>query len=57
LIAPAAREIRPPRPHAPQPAELAAHQEMLAMLKDPLWLIAAAAETNQAVAGLAAGGC
>jgi|GraSoiStandDraft_2_1057267.scaffolds.fasta_scaffold316193_2 DNA polymerase-3 subunit epsilon len=56
-IAPEAREVRPPRPHAPLPAELAAHQEMLALLKDPLWLIAAAAEANQAVVGLAAASC
>jgi hypothetical protein len=35
-------------------AELAAHREMLTLLKDPLWLVAAA-EANQAVAGLTAG--
>lgn len=56
-IAPTTREVRPPRPHLPNPAELAAHQQMLALLKDPLWLVATAAEANQAVAGLAAGGC
>ena len=38
----AALPVRPPRPHAPAAAELAAHQAMLAMLKDPLWLAAAA---------------
>jgi DNA polymerase-3 subunit epsilon len=56
-IAQVRRDVRPPRPHAPEPGELAAHQTMLAMLKDPLWLIAAAAEANQTVAGLAAAGC
>ncbi|HLT76479.1 MAG TPA: DNA polymerase III subunit epsilon [Ferrovibrio sp.] len=29
---------RPPRPHAPTEAELAAHAQFLAKLKDPLWL-------------------
>src|SRR5258706_10468555 len=29
---------RPPRPHAPTPDELAAHQAMLATIKTPLWL-------------------
>jgi DNA polymerase-3 subunit epsilon len=31
------RERRPPRKHAPSDAELAAHQAMLAGLKNPLW--------------------
>jgi DNA polymerase-3 subunit epsilon len=31
---------RPPRPHAPSAAELAAHQVMLAVIKAPLWLSA-----------------
>jgi DNA polymerase-3 subunit epsilon len=31
------REIRPPRPHAPSNAELAAHAEFLSRLTDPLW--------------------
>lgn len=35
--APARREIRAPRPHAPSEAELAAHAAMLAGLKDPIW--------------------
>jgi DNA polymerase-3 subunit epsilon len=34
----AQREPRPPRPHGPSEAELAAHQAMLAELKNPLWL-------------------
>jgi DNA polymerase-3 subunit epsilon len=53
-MAPAEREVRPPRPHMANSAELAAHREMLTLLKDPLWLVAAA-EANQAGAGLAAG--
>jgi DNA polymerase III subunit epsilon len=32
-----ARPFRPPRPHAPDPAELAAHERFLDKLKDPLW--------------------
>jgi DNA polymerase-3 subunit epsilon len=32
------REPRPPRPHAPTPEELAAHEAMLASLKEPVWL-------------------
>ena len=55
-ISQVAREVRPPRPHAPEPGELAAHQAMLATLKDPLWLVAGAAQANQAVAGLAVAG-
>lgn len=31
---------RPPRPHAPSSAELAAHQAMLAAIKAPMWLAA-----------------
>jgi DNA polymerase-3 subunit epsilon len=47
-IAPSARPPRPARPHAAAAAELAAHREMLALLKDPLWLVAA--QADQAVA-------
>jgi DNA polymerase-3 subunit epsilon len=36
--APQGRTPRPPRPHAPTAAELAAHQAMLAAIKAPLWL-------------------
>lgn len=32
------RAIRPPRAHAPSPAEEAAHAELLKTLKDPIWL-------------------
>jgi DNA polymerase-3 subunit epsilon len=32
-------EARPPRPHAPSAAELAAHAEFLKKLKDPVWLL------------------
>ncbi len=31
------REPRPPRAHAPTPAELAAHAEFLKKLKEPIW--------------------
>jgi DNA polymerase-3 subunit epsilon len=31
-------DVRPPRPHAPSAAELAAHEAFLAKLKDPIWL-------------------
>jgi DNA polymerase III subunit epsilon len=34
--------MRPPRPHAPTPEELAAHQAMLAAITLPLWLAAGA---------------
>ena len=30
--------FRPPRPHAPTPEELAAHEAFVAGLKDPVWL-------------------
>ncbi len=33
----APREARPPRPHAPSEAELAAHAAMLAGIKDAIW--------------------
>jgi DNA polymerase III subunit epsilon len=33
------RVPRAPRPHAPTPEELAAHQAFLMLLKDPIWLI------------------
>jgi DNA polymerase-3 subunit epsilon len=32
------RVPRAPRPHAPTPEELAAHQAFLAQIKDPIWL-------------------
>lgn len=35
--APTIRIARPPRPHAPSAAELAAHEVMLALLTAPLW--------------------
>ena len=35
-------EVRPPRPHAPSEAEIAAHVAFLAKLKQPIWLLAAA---------------
>jgi DNA polymerase III subunit epsilon len=44
FVAPAAadtvtvRIARPPRPHAPTPEELAAHQAMLTLVTAPLWL-------------------
>lgn len=31
------RVARPPRPHAPSPAELDAHKALLQRIKDPLW--------------------
>jgi DNA polymerase III subunit epsilon len=34
------RPVRAPRPHQPSAAELAAHQAMLARLKEPVWLAA-----------------
>jgi len=34
----AVRLFRPPRPHAPSVAELAAHAALVARLKEPLWL-------------------
>jgi DNA polymerase-3 subunit epsilon len=34
----AARPVRPPRPHAPSPEELAAHAAFVAKLEDPVWL-------------------
>jgi DNA polymerase III subunit epsilon len=30
--------VRPPRPHAPSAAELAAHAQLLARIKEPVWL-------------------
>ena len=35
------RPVRPPRPHEPSAAELAAHVAFLAQISDPLWLKAA----------------
>jgi DNA polymerase-3 subunit epsilon len=37
-LTPAQRPVRPPRPHAPSLAELAAHAHFVGKLKDPLWL-------------------
>jgi DNA polymerase III subunit epsilon len=37
----AIRIARPPRPHAPSPAESAAHEAMLALLTVPLWRVEA----------------
>ena len=42
---------RPPRPHAPTPEELAAHQAMLALLETPLWLAAPPGAVPIAAAG------
>ena len=39
--APQIRPPRPPRPHAPSLDELAAHQAMLAVIAQPLWLAGA----------------
>ena len=36
-VAPASRDIRPPRPHAASAEEKAAHETMLEKLTDPLW--------------------
>jgi DNA polymerase-3 subunit epsilon len=36
--APSRRDPRAPRPHAPTPDERAAHQAMLALIAEPLWL-------------------
>ncbi|MBV8189257.1 MAG: DNA polymerase III subunit epsilon [Alphaproteobacteria bacterium] len=41
LVVPHNRPVRPPRPHAPTPAELAAHAAFLKQLTDPMWLLAA----------------
>ena len=35
-------EVRPPRAHAPDPAELAAHDAFIATLREPLWRAGAA---------------
>ena len=34
-----ARPVRPPRPHAASPEELAAHAAFVAKLDDPIWLL------------------
>jgi len=31
------RDVRPPRPHAPTPEELAAHQAFMEKIKEPIW--------------------
>jgi len=41
IVLPQDRPRREPRPHAPSPEELAAHQAMPAGLKTPLWLAGA----------------
>jgi DNA polymerase-3 subunit epsilon len=38
LVTGTALEVRPPRPHAPSAAELAAHAAFVATLNDPIWL-------------------
>ncbi|MCB2108042.1 MAG: DNA polymerase III subunit epsilon [Rhodobacteraceae bacterium] len=40
-IAPAAREVRPPRAHAPRAEELEAHADFLKKIKNPIWTRAA----------------
>jgi DNA polymerase-3 subunit epsilon len=40
MLAATGLPVRPARPHAPSPAELAAHAEFLKQLSDPLWLAA-----------------
>src|SRR6516225_2426818 len=37
MLAATGLPVRPARPHAPSPAELAAHAEFLKQLSDPLW--------------------
>jgi DNA polymerase-3 subunit epsilon len=44
VVAGVTAEVRPPRPHAPSAAELAAHAEFLKKLKEPIWLKSDAAE-------------
>jgi DNA polymerase-3 subunit epsilon len=41
LVVPHNRPVRPPRPHAATPAEVAAHAAFLKQLTEPLWLLAA----------------
>ena len=43
LVGTTTLERRPPRPHAPSAAELAAHAAFMAKLKNPIWLLPAAA--------------
>lgn len=43
LVSATQLERRPPRPHAPSVAELAAHAAFLAKLKNPIWLLPVAA--------------
>jgi DNA polymerase-3 subunit epsilon len=38
-IALAERIVRPPRPHSPSPEEVIAHQAMLRMIAEPIWLM------------------
>jgi hypothetical protein len=33
------RIVRPPRPHSPSAAEVIAHQAMLRMIIEPIWLL------------------
>jgi DNA polymerase-3 subunit epsilon len=40
LVIPVNRPVRPPRPHMPSAAELAAHAEFLKQITAPLWLAA-----------------
>lgn len=40
LLLAASRPVRPARPHAASPAELAAHAAFLEKIKNPVWLIA-----------------
>jgi len=42
LLAAGNRPVRPPRPHLPSAAELAAHADFLKQITDPLWLKAGA---------------
>lgn len=37
VVQTASRTVRPPRPHAASPAELAAHEAFVAGLSDPVW--------------------
>jgi DNA polymerase III subunit epsilon len=41
VVVAAERVLRPPRPHAPSPDELIAHQAMLQIITQPIWLMEA----------------